>query len=325
MMHRVGPRAAARHSARRLTLTGGWYMAEEGKIKALVDSSNIDPNPDPNAWPTPKQFFCLAWPWVAGTVAMLFDSVAAKFATTSDMKFLCTTALNDDIKATTALCILAAPAEHSVPFVRAIAETGALARIREIVAIYKTLPREQHDETLTNACVIASKVAADPELRSQGLPIGDFLWMMPAGPPQLYTTYGAEGVAHLWMSHPAEMLAGGGVGNAAGLAEGVSLSNLANLVTTELAARLLDRFGEQREALLSTATELEARLGREVRAAGAGSGRKNLWQATGVLRGETEVEVARREQREQLAAVQSARQILQAGAMQSTIRTPLDE
>lgn len=100
-------------------------MAEEGKIKALVDSSNIDPNPDPNAWPTPKQFFCLAWPWVAGTVAMLFDSVAAKFATTSDMKFLCTTALNDDIKATTALCILAAPAEHSVPFVRAIAETGA--------------------------------------------------------------------------------------------------------------------------------------------------------------------------------------------------------
>merc|ERR1719424_1828146 len=303
MMHRVGPRAAARHSARRLTLTGGWYMAEEGKIKALVDSSNIDPNPDPNAWPTPKQFFCLAWPWVAGTVAMLFDSVAAKFATTSDMKFLCTTALNDDIKATTALCILAAPAEHSVPFVRAIAETGALARIREIVAIYKTLPREQHDETLTNACVIASKVAADPELRSQGLPIGDFLWMMPAGPPQLYTTYGAEGVAHLWMSHPAEMLAGGGVGNAAGLAEGVSLSNLANLVTSEL----------------------EARLGREVRAAGAGSGRKNLWQATGVLRGETEVEVARREQREQLAAVQSARQILQAGAMQSTIRTPLDE
>ena len=53
------------------------------------------------------------------------DSVAAKFATTSDMKFLCTTALNDDIKATTALCILAAPAEHSAPFVRAIAETGA--------------------------------------------------------------------------------------------------------------------------------------------------------------------------------------------------------
>ena len=37
------------------------------------------------------------------------------------------------------------------------------------------------------------------------------------------------------------------------------------------------------------------------------------------------MEVARREQREQLAAVQSARQILQAGAMQSTIRTPLDE
>lgn len=33
------------------------------------------------------------------------------------------------------------------------------------------------------------------------------------------------------------------------------------------------------QALLSTATELEARLGREVRAAGAGSGRKNLWQA----------------------------------------------
>ena len=85
--------------------------------------------------------------------------------------------------------------------------------------------------------------------------------MMPAGPPQLYTTYGAEGVAHLWMSHPAEMLAGGGVGNAAGLAEGVSLSNLANLVTTELAARLLDRFGEQREARPETPPRCGSRCG----------------------------------------------------------------
>ena len=85
--------------------------------------------------------------------------------------------------------------------------------------------------------------------------------MMPAGPPQLYTTYGAEGVAHLWMSPPAEMLAGGGVGNAAGLAEGVSLSNLANLVTTELAARLLDRFGEQREARPETPPRCGPRCG----------------------------------------------------------------
>ena len=47
---------------------------------------------------------------------------------------------------------------------------GALARIREIVAIDKTLPREQHDETLTNACVIASKVRDTTETR-----IGDEL------------------------------------------------------------------------------------------------------------------------------------------------------
>jgi len=220
-------------------LAGGlYYLAEEGKVKALV--AGIEMNTDPNAWPTPKQFFSVTWPWVAGTVMMLFDSVACKFASTSDFKFLCTDALNDDINATVSLCILAAPAEHSAPFVNAIAETGALARVNEIVQIYKTLPRDQHDETLTNACVIASKAAADPNLREKALPIADFLWMMPSGAPQLYAPYGAEGVAHLWMDAPEELLAGGGVGLAAEHAAGaLTPTNYFNFVTIELSSRLL--------------------------------------------------------------------------------------
>jgi len=220
-------------------------LAEEGKVKALVDG--IEMNTDPNAWPTPKQFFSVTWPWVAGTVMMLFDSVACKFASTSDFKYLCTGALNDDLKATVSLCILAAPAEHSAPFVKAISETGALARINEIVHIYKSLPRDQHDETLTNACVIAAKAAADPSLRAQALPLQDFLWMMPSGSPQLYTAYGAEGVAHLWMDSSEALLAGNGVGLAAEHAAGsLAPSNYFNFVTIELASRLLNRCAPRR-------------------------------------------------------------------------------
>ena len=35
---------------------------------------------------------------------------------------------------------------------------GTLRRIKEVVQIYKTLPREQHDDVMTNACVITAKV-----------------------------------------------------------------------------------------------------------------------------------------------------------------------
>jgi hypothetical protein len=136
-------------------------------------------NADPNAWPTPKQLASHLWPFFAGHLAMLFESVACKFAATDDFRWLCTDAMNDDIKATVALCLVTAPAEHSPAFVRAVAEQGTLRRVNEIVMIYKTLPREQHDDVLTNACVLAAKVAAIEDLRDSGLALDDFLWMLP--------------------------------------------------------------------------------------------------------------------------------------------------
>ena len=135
---------------------GAWYMAEEGRIKPLIDE--IEPSTDPNAWPTPKQMFGHIWPFVASTLGMIFESVACKFSQTTDMAWLCTDAMNDDMKAAVALCLLVAPAEHSAAFVRTVNEHGTLRRIKEVVQIYKTLPREQHDDVMTNACVITAKV-----------------------------------------------------------------------------------------------------------------------------------------------------------------------
>ena len=135
---------------------GAWYMAEEGRIKPLIDE--IEPSTDPNAWPTPKQMFGHVWPFVASTLGMIFESVACKFSQTTDMAWLCTDAMNDDMKAAVALCLLVAPAEHSAAFVRTVNEHGTLRRIKEVVQIYKTLPREQHDDVMTNACVITAKV-----------------------------------------------------------------------------------------------------------------------------------------------------------------------
>jgi len=84
------------------------------------------------------------------------------------------------------------------------------------------------------------------------------------------------------------------------------------------------RFNEQKDLLLSTADSLEKRIELDILAAGQGSGRKTIWQATGVHRGETELEIARREKREQLLSVRRAREVLTSGKAAST-PTPVDE
>ena len=157
-------------------------------------------NTDPNAWPTPKQLFSHFWPFVASTLGMLFESVACKFARTDDMRWLCVDAMNDDIKATVALGLLVAPAERSPAFLRAVCDHGTMRRTREIVQIYKTLPRDQHDDVLVNACIVLANVAklSEPELRSQTLPVDDFVWMIPADKGHMYTTCALEGLAHTW-------------------------------------------------------------------------------------------------------------------------------
>ena len=185
-----------------------WWAADEGRIQALAET--VEVNTDPNANPTPKQMFHHFWPYAAGTLGMLFESVACKFSKTADMKWLCTTALNDDTNAAIALSILTPPAEFSPAFVRAICDyPGALQRIKDIIHIYKTLPREQHDDVVVNACVVAAKVAAMPDLKAQGLGLGDFVWMLPGDKAHLYAQYGLEGIAALWKDVRRRALCGG--------------------------------------------------------------------------------------------------------------------
>jgi len=289
-----------------------WWMAEEGTIEPLVE--NIEMNTDPQAWPTPKQILHHLWPLLAGNFAMMFESVACKFTQTKDMTWLCTTAMNDDLKATVALCLLVAPAEHSPAFVRAMCEQGTMPRLRDIVQIYKTLPREQHDDVLTNACIIACKLAAMPDLRDQGLSIADFLWMAPQESAYQYTPYGIEGLAHLWQSQSAEFLRKGGYLRISELTAGPPLrpsKKDSSIVNQELAGRLLARTAECSSELHAEAAKLEAALSRAERVAGPASGKRTIWQATGVHRGETEAELARKERQAQILTLQSTLELLE--------------
>jgi len=199
-----------------------FWMADEGRIKELAEK--VDINTDPSKNPTPNQVFHHVWPYIAGSLGTLFDSVACKFASTKDMDWLCTVALNDDTNAAVALSLLVPPAENSPAFVKAICERpGALRRVKEIVTIYKTLPRDQHDDVVVNACILAAKVAAMPDLREQGLSVADFVWMMPVDKAHLYTQYGIEGLSALWQQDNKAFLCSGGVMRLFELVEGPPL------------------------------------------------------------------------------------------------------
>ena len=287
-----------------------WWCAEEGTVKGLVEG--VELNTDPEAWPTPKQVAGHLWPFLASTLAMVFESVACKFARTDDMRWLCTAAMQDEIKVTVALCLLVAPAEHSPAFARAICDHGAMNRLKEIFTIYQTFPREQHDEVLTHACIIGAKVAASAHLRQHGFGLKDFVWMMPEEKAHInssYTAYGVEGLGHLWQRDLAGVLTSGGVARVADIM--AMPFSPGGAATQEMANRLMGRLIERKSELLAEIDHLEKSLEAEIRSAGPAAKRKTIWQATGVHRGETEAEVARRERRKQLDAVRSAREVLQ--------------
>ena len=294
-----------------------WSMAEEGKLKPLVEA--VEMNTDPNAWPTPKQLFSHFWPFVASTLGMLFESVACKFARTDDMRWLCVDAMNDDIKATVALGLLVAPAERSPAFLRAVCDHGTMRRTREIVQIYKTLPRDQHDDVLVNACIVLANVAklSEPELRAQTLPVDDFVWMIPADKGHMYTTYALEGLAHTWRDDPgfaagefgqpapsdgvAALLKSGGLARVAQYMDGPPLrpkqGGDAAILNQEVARRLFCRLAQRAEPLLAEARELERSIAKEhagMSGRGGAGTPKTIWQRAGVHRGETELEARRR-------------------------------
>ena len=276
-------------------------MADEGKLKPLVEA--VEMNTDPNAWPTPKQLFSHFWPFVASTLGMLFESVACKFARTDDMRWLCVDAMNDDIKATVALGLLVAPAERSPAFLRAVCDHGTMRRTREIVQIYKTLPRDQHDDVLVNACIVLANVAklSEPELRAQTLPVDDFVWMIPADKGHMYTTYALEGLAHTWRDDPgavagefgqpapsdgvAALLKSGGLARVAQYMDGPPLrpkqGGDAAILNQEVARRLFCRLAQRAEPLLAEARELERSIAKEhagMSGRGGAGTPKTIWQ-----------------------------------------------
>jgi hypothetical protein len=160
-----------------------------------------------------------------------------------------------DVNAAVALSLLTPPAEFSPAFTRAICDRkGALRRVNEIVQIYKTLPRDQHDDVVVNACVVMAKVAALPELKAEGLAVADFSWMMPAGEKApLYAQYGLEGLQMLWQSDTRSLLSSGGVLRTYELLEGSPLrpSKLESSVINQLLAhRLFNQFVLRRAELL---------------------------------------------------------------------------
>ena len=235
-----------------------WFMADEGRVKSLAEQ--VDINTDPNKSLTPNQLFHHIWPYVAGSLGTLFDSVACKFSTTEDMKWLCTVALNDDTNAAVALSLLTPPAENSSPFVRAIFEhPGALRRVKEIVQIYKTLPREQHDDVVVNACILAAKVAAMDDLRPQGLDLADFVWMVPPEKAQLYSQYGIEGLNALWKVDRRAFLCSGGVLRLAELVHGPALrpsKGDSSPISQLLAHRLFAKIASEKDAMLEEVRNL---------------------------------------------------------------------
>ena len=234
------------------------------------------------------------------------------------MRWLCVDAMNDDIKATVALGLLVAPAERSPAFLRAVCDHGTMRRTREIVQIYKTLPRDQHDDVLVNACIVLANVAklSEPELRSQTLPVDDFVWMIPADKGHMYTTYALEGLAHTWRDDPgavagefgqpapsdgvAALLKSGGLARVAQYMDGPPLrpkqGGDAAILNQEVARRLFCRLAQRAEPLLAEARELERSIAKEhagMSGRGGAGAPKTIWQRAGVHRGETELEVPR--------------------------------
>lgn len=70
--------------------------------------------------------------------------------------FLCTEALDADYMAPTAIALLSFPVDHA-PFVESLWAQGAVDKVAHILAIYKTLPPDQHDDVLTNAALIGAR------------------------------------------------------------------------------------------------------------------------------------------------------------------------
>ena len=282
-----------------------WYMAEEGKVQSLAEK--VDINTDPSKSLTPNQLFHHVWPYIAGSLGTLFDSVACKFSMTKDMKWLCTVALNDDTNAAVALSLLTPPAENSPAFVRAICDhPGALRRISEIVQIYKTLPREQHDDVVVNACILTAKVAGMEDLRPEGLSLSDFVWMVPPEKAQLYSQYGIEGIGNLWRADRRAFLTSGSVLRIAELMAGPPLrpsKGDSSPINQLMAHRLFSKFAAEKESLLEAAAEAEEKLSRESKQAGSAKPVTTIWQRTGVQRGENELEMNARVRSSELYAL----------------------
>lgn len=186
----------------------GWWMTTDDRISGLTKDydakmKEMDPAKRDAPFPPPVVVINLMWPIATGLLTSLFESIAARLALSSDMKFLCGPALDSDFMAPTSIALLSFPADHA-SFVTALWEQGAVDRVWQILHMYKGAPKEQHDEFLTNACLIASKAAGSP--KGKDLDASIFVWMIVKERNAPTVPAGIEGLAHLWERQRVQVL-----------------------------------------------------------------------------------------------------------------------
>lgn len=262
----------------------GWMLADDGRIEGLTQDfektmKGMDEKKMQATIPEPKVMFMLGWPLAAGMMMALFESVTAKFARSPDMKFMCGPAMEADFMAPTAIALLSFAAEHPA-FVTDLWRLGAVERVWNILGVYRTLPPEQHDEVLVNACMLGCKAAGTAQGKAS-LDAGVFAWMITKEPGGQTAQAGIEGLAHLWPTQRLAVLKSPAVTELDALRSSLSPNKL---FLGELANRLLSRMAADAPAFESDAEAARAYSLSMLGDAPAAEAR-TLWQASGARRG----------------------------------------
>lgn len=258
----------------------GWAVTEDGRITQMTKDfestmKNMDPEKLNATIPSPDVVWNLVWPIATGLLTSLFESIAARLALSSDMAFLCDQALDADFMAPTSIALLSFPADHP-GFVEALWDRRGVDKVWNIINVYRTLPPEQHDDVLTNACIIAAKAAASP--RGTRLDATPFVWMLTKESCGPCASAGIEGLAHLWQRQRVAVLKAPVISEL----QGLRTSTLpTRLLVGELANRLLCRMAMDTPAFQTDADAARA-YSLALLGPAPSADKKTVWQSTGV-------------------------------------------
>lgn len=257
----------------------GWAVTEDGRITQMTKDfettmKTMDPEKLNATIPSPNVVWNLCWPIATGLLTSLFESIAARLAMSSDMAFLCDTALDADFMAPTSIALLSFPADHPA-FVQALWQHRGVDKIWNIINVYRTLPPEQHDDVLTNACIIASKAAASP--RGKSLDAAPFVWMVTKESCGPCAPAGIEGLAHVWQRQRLAVLKAPVISELDSLRKSTSPTRM---LVGELANRLLSRMAMDVPAFEADAEAARA-YSLSVLGPAPAEEPRTIWQSTG--------------------------------------------